>query len=85
MIVWAAAAFALLLAFAATVMLTVRRGEAVALAALQGASSLLVLLLLVLGVWFGETSLFSIALAAVLLSFPGALVMARILTRRLDE
>lgn len=77
---WIAAAFALLACFAATCALTLRHDPARALAAAQTASGVLILLIVVLSIWWNESSLLTVALAAVLLAFPGALVMARLLT-----
>jgi multisubunit Na+/H+ antiporter MnhF subunit len=59
------------------------RGDAVArLAGLQLVTALVVLLLVVLAVGSGQTSMLIVALVTVLLSFAGTLVFARLLRSR---
>ena len=84
-LIWIVAGFVLLFCFAAACALAVRRDEAAALAAAQAAGAILVLLVVVLAVWWREAGLMPVALAAVLLSFPGALVMAGLLKREIDQ
>lgn len=81
---WFVAAFIFLLCFIAACALSVRRDEAASLSAAQAASSVLVLLIIVLAVWWQQLFLVSIGLAAVLLAFPSALVIAGLLKRDLD-
>lgn len=80
---WIAAAFLLLLAFVLTLGLALRRNEEQSLAAAQAAGTIAVLLIVVLAVWWDQSSLFFVALAGVVLSFPSALVMARLLSREI--
>ena len=79
-----AAAFVLLGAFALCCILTLRRSEAEALAAAQGAGTIFVLMVVVLGVWWGDSSLLSVALAGAVLALPSSLVMARLVARSRD-
>ncbi len=84
MTVWIVGAFVLLAAFAVCCALALWRSEAEALAAAQGAGTILVLLIVVLGVWWDDSSLLSVALAGAVLALPSSLVMARLIARTLD-
>lgn len=84
MTIWIVAAFALFVAFAVCCVLALRRSEAEALAAAQGAATIFVLLIVVLSVWWDDGALLSVALAGAVLALPSSLVMARLIARKLD-
>ena len=84
MTLWIVGAFVLFAAFAVCCALALRRSEAEALAAAQGAGTIVVLLIVVLGVWWNDGSYLSVALTAAVLALPSSLVMARLIARKLD-
>ncbi len=84
MTVWIVAAFVLFVAFVVCCALALRRSEAEALAAAQGAGTIFVLLVIVLGIWWDDDALLSVALTAAILALPSSLVMARLIARKLD-
>ena len=81
---WIVAAFVLFGAFAVCCGLALRRSEAEALAAAQGAGTIFVLLMVVLGMWWNDSALVSVALAGAVLALPSSLVMARLIARKPD-